>query len=98
MAYAGTTSTSPNPPILVSQSIGSTAGGGSRAWLYKSTHVQTDVDSTGFFTDGQALGMQLGDIVMVQGSTTYIQSQHTVTVVTSTGVGLSAGLLVSSAS
>lgn len=103
MAYAGTTSTSANPPAAMFQFIGSTGGVGPKAWLYASTHVQTDVSSTGFFTDGQDLGMSLGDPVFVLGSTSTTKgrgplSVHVVNVVTSTGVGLSAGLMVSSAS
>lgn len=104
MAYAGTTSTAPNPPRLISKAMGSTAGArGQALWQYASTHVQTDVSSTGFFTDGDALGMELGDIVMVIGSTSTTKgsgplSLHVVNVVTSTGVGLSSGLMVSSAS
>lgn len=98
MAYAGTTSTSPNPPVCISSFMGSTTGGGLRFWMYRSTHLQADVSSTGFFTDGQRLGMTLGDPVIVIGSTTYLMTHHTVSVVTSTGVGLSVGLLTSSAS
>lgn len=98
MAYAGTTSTSPNPPNCLSSFMGSTFGGGIRVWFYRSTHVQADVSSTGHFTDGDDLGMTLGDPVFVIGSTTYLMSAHNVNVRTSTGVGLSAGLIVSSAS
>lgn len=103
MAYQGTTSTAPNPPVLVSQGIGSTGRVGPKQWVYASTHVQVDVSSTGFFTDGQALGMTLGDQVMVVGSTSTTDgrgpiSYHVVNVVTSTGVGLSLGLMISSAS
>ena len=98
MAYAGTTSTSPNPPALAYSFLGSSVGGGARQWLYRSTHVQAAVSSTGFFTDGQDLGMTLGDILLHIGSTTFIGTFHTVNVVTSTGVGLSAGLIASSAS
>ena len=104
MAYAGTTSTSPNAPRLISKAMGSTSGAyGTALWQYASTHVQSDVSSTGFFTDGQDLGMELGDIVMVIGSTTTDNglgplSMHVVNVVTSTGVGLTTGLMVSSAS
>ena len=105
MAYQGTTSTAANPPRLMVQGIGSTvsstaisASPRTAVWVYGSTHVQSDVSSTGFFTDGYKLGMRLGDVVMVYGSSTFIQSQHVVNVVTTTGVGLSAGLIVSSAS
>ena len=98
MAYSGSTAATPNPPNAVVETIGSTGGRGSRIWLYKSTHIQTDVDDAGFITDGLNLGMQLGDIVLVQSSTTYIMSIHTINTRSSTGVTLSAGLLVSSAS
>lgn len=104
MAYLSSTTTSPNVPNLISKSIGSTVGArGKAVWGYASTHVQTDVSSTGHFSDGDALGMVLGDMVFVagSGSTTFGSgplSIHIVNVVTSTGVGLSAGLMVSSAS
>ena len=101
MAYAGATSTAPNPPFLLHKAMGSTFGQrGMAQWQYASTHVQVDVSSTGFFADGQALGMALGDIVFNNGSTTTdkgggLMSIHTVNVVTSTGVGLTSGLLAS---
>ena len=98
MAYAGTTSTSPNAPQLRTQSMGSTYGGGSREFLYKSTHTQAEVAATGFITDGFYLGMKVGDRVEVHGSTTYVVSMHAVSTVSTTGATLSAGLLVSSAS
>lgn len=106
MAYAGSTSgsTVANPPGLVSQLLagstntGSTNLAGQHLWVYKSTHVQTDVDNTGFMTDAQALGMELGDAVFVLSSTGYSLSIHTVQALSSTGATLSAGLLVSSAS
>lgn len=106
MAYTGSTagSTVFNPPHLVTQlmagstNTGSTNLAGQHLWVYKSTHVQTDMDDTGFITDAQSLGMELGDVVFVMGSTTYILSLHTVQALSSTGATLSAGLLVSSAS
>ena len=94
MAYAGTTSTAPNVPSLVFQNI----SGGHREWEYTSTHTQAGAAAAGFFTDGEKLGMQLGDTVMVVGSTTYVMSRHTVQSVSSTGVTISSGLLISSAS
>lgn len=91
MTYAGTTSTSPNPPLIVSQGIT-----GHRTWVYVSTHISTDVNGTGFFTDGYQLGMKKGDAVLVVGSTTYIIAYHSVTTSVSTGASLSTGTLVSS--
>ena len=103
MAYLAANTTSPNPPNLIASFLGSTGGDGRKLWMYASTHVQVDVSSTGFFSDGQTLGMNLGDPVLVIGSTTTTDGRgpasfHVVNVVTSTGVGLSAGLLVSSSS
>lgn len=106
MAYAGSTSgsTVANPPAVVadllsgSTNTGSTDLRGQRLWVYKSTHVQTDLDNTGLITDAQALGMRLGDPVFALTSTGYTMSIHTVQTISSTGATLSAGLLVSSAS
>lgn len=106
MAYAGTTSTSPNPPVLVTQGIAfsssnvtGTAGiqrGQPRQWIYVSTHISSDIEAVNFFTDGLDLGMQLGDQVVHVGSTTYIMTSHTVVAVGSTttdlGVGTTIGL------
>ena len=55
MAYATS-----NPPALVHQLVG--AAGGS-TWVYNSTDAATVVRVTGYITDGQALGMAIGDIV-----------------------------------
>lgn len=92
MAYAGTTSTAPNPPMMVGQIMS-----GPRSWKYESTHTQAEAAGTGFFTDGSALGMLNRDRVQVVGSTTLIFSDHSVVAVTTTGATLSAGLMVSSA-
>ena len=92
MAYASSTEgSSANVPFLISQSVGSTAGGGTAQWLYKSTHTSTEVTEAGFITDGQDLGMDLADVVGVLGSTTYTLTWHTVTAVSGTGVSLSTG-------
>lgn len=98
MAYLGTTSTSPNPPALLTQAMGSTGGATPSQWRYVSTHTQVLAAAAGFITDAEVLGMSLGDSVIVAGSTTYVVSHHTVNALSSTGATLSAGLLVSSAS
>ena len=93
MAYAGTTSTDPNPPGLQ-------AGGitGRQQWDYNSTHTQAEAAAAGFITDAKLLGMHYGDSILVMGSTTGVVSRHFINAVTSTGATMSAGLLVSSAS
>lgn len=56
MSYATT-----NPPFCVSQGI----GGGRKLWIYTSTDAVTSVRVSGYITNGYALGMRAGDIVLV---------------------------------
>lgn len=56
MSYATT-----NPPVCLIPSMGSH----SAVWLYKSTDAHTDVDATDYFTNGEALGMKVNDVVIV---------------------------------
>jgi hypothetical protein len=66
-----------NPPALVGQTI---AGNG--IWHYSSTDVHTDVDAAGYFTNGEALGMKVGDVVFViETDNSYAQTTHSVTAV-----------------
>ncbi|MEJ2416240.1 MAG: hypothetical protein P8Y45_04795, partial [Exilibacterium sp.] len=51
-----------NPPMLVSQ----TPAGTYRVFSYLSTNAVGATDATGFFTDGYARGMRIGDRVNVQ--------------------------------
>jgi hypothetical protein len=53
MAYSST-----NGPALISQRFG---GGGGGEWSYLSTHTAAAVAASGFFTNGAALGMKVGD-------------------------------------
>lgn len=55
-------------------------------WNYKHTDVHTDVDESDYFTDGDAKGMRVGDVVLVSKSTTTVGTTvHYVSVVTSGG-------------
>lgn len=75
MTYATT-----NPPQLVAQPIG-----GKSLWIYASTDVSTDVDASGYFTNGYQLGMKVGDVMFViETDNSYAQTTHSVTVVNST--------------
>lgn len=68
-------------PTLVSQSIAANG-----IWMYVSADVSTDVDASGYFTDGDALGMQLGDVVhVIESDNSYLHTVHSVTVVTAGG-------------
>jgi hypothetical protein len=72
MAYNGSTAASSiaNPPILIAKGVGggvntlSTQGTGSGVWLYNSSNGSTEFMAAGYFTDGSALGMRSGDLIM----------------------------------
>lgn len=75
MAYAGTTagSTSANPPVVIAQAMSGTIGNaapgptGSKVWFYTSTAAFTDMvgsSASAYITDGYALGMKAGDLIM----------------------------------
>lgn len=58
MAYSTT-----NPPYLMSQPIA-----GRRWWQYDSSEGSTVIlTATGYFSNGVALGMKLGDLIFTQG-------------------------------
>ena len=72
-----------NPPAVTS--IGPLTGAG-KTWSYRSTDVATDVDASGYFTNGDALGMEVGDIVFVTDTDTSTTiTIHRVTTVTAGG-------------
>lgn len=101
MAYQGTTSTSPNVPQLVTQGIAFSSSsvtgsvgisrGGPRTWVYTSTHISSDIEAVNFFTDGKALGLQVGDLLIHTNSTTFVITGHTVVAVGSTTTDLGTG-------
>lgn len=76
MAYATS-----NPPKCMQSSIG-----GPSVWYYTSTDVHTDVDASDYFSNGDALGMVVGDIVfVVKSSATIGATLHSVQTVTAGG-------------
>jgi len=84
MAYAAS-----NPPALISPMPLTGAG---RTWSYRSTDPATTVDDTDYFTNGDALGMKVGDIVQVcDTDTSTTMTLHRVTVVTSGGAATVSG-------
>jgi hypothetical protein len=81
MAYLSSTSTSPNVPYLVTQSVASL-----RTWIYSSTHISSDIEAANFFTDGLELGFKIRDLVYHYPSTgsTNVVTAHSVITVGST--------------
>jgi len=88
-----------NPPVLLSRTAGSrsilgssgltawssgvTRAAGLGMWQYISTNLTTDLTSPGFFTEGAALGMQVGDILLAvqytSAGSSFIMSQGVLT-------------------
>ncbi len=78
MAYATS-----NPPKQLVTGMGS---GQPSLWVYTSTDVHTDVDATGYFTNGSNLGLRVGDVMLVSKSDATIGTTlHYVTTVTAGG-------------
>jgi hypothetical protein len=77
MAYSAT-----NPPRLAGQAV---VGG--RIWEYRSTDAAADVDGDGYITDAVALGMKVGDLVLVHDTdaSPYTVTIHTVGVLNADG-------------
>jgi len=76
-----------NPPRQIVPS--GLAGGSGALWLYASTDAHGTVSGAGYFTDGSAHGMKVGDVVIVQKSDTGATTLHSVvSIAAQVGVGL----------
>lgn len=67
MAYSVT-----NPPALVTQRIGD----GPAVWIYKSADDDATTNGASYYSNGVALGMRVGDIVLVVDTATPKVSYH----------------------
>lgn len=57
-----------NPPVLVNcGGIGGVAG---QKWFYSSADAAADVDTDGYFSNAEALGMRAGDKIAVEDTST----------------------------
>lgn len=87
MAYAAT-----NPPKLLIPRVGAD---GIALWAYSSEDVHTDVDASGYFSNGDALGMKVGDLVLVSKTTSTIGTTiHYVSAVTAGGAATVAAAIL----
>lgn len=69
------------PPSKISNALGS----GKALWFYASVDDDSTVIAAGYITNAAALGMKVGDAVLIWDSTTPKGSLAFVTVVASTG-------------
>lgn len=87
MAYATS-----NPPKLLVPGMGS---GQPSLWVYTSTDVHTAVAAADYFSNGDALGLKVGDIVLVSKSTATIGTTvHYVSAVTAGGAATVAAAIL----
>ncbi len=77
-----------NPPNMIAQSVGASPA----LWVYASADAHGDVDAANYFTNGQALGMRVNDVVVVVDTGTSA-TLHTVTAVTASGATVSAAVV-----
>ena len=75
-----------NPPALIGQTLT-----GKKLWLYSSADADSTVNGASYFSDGIALGMGVGDIVLVVDTATPLASFCFVTSVSSTAATTSFG-------
>lgn len=82
-----------NPPVLKTESPLTGAG---QTWAYRSTDPAATVAGAGYFSNGDALGMKVGDIVEVcDTDTSTTMTYHRVTSVTTGGSAtVSSGLTI----
>lgn len=76
-----------NPPRLLLPSL----GGGQQVWGYKSTHTSTEALATNFFTNGAALGMRAGDVLLVSNSTSGVPFLAGIVTVNASSAATAAG-------
>ena len=67
--------------------------GGPNIYVYTSADIHTDVDATGYFSDGKDFGMKVGDVVFVQVTPAYTTTIHSVSAVSGTAATISAAVL-----
>ena len=115
MAYSGSTAatTLANPPRKLIEGIAgmvgttglttapaSPGGQGGALWFYSSTNATTDIVASNFFTDGKALGMRPGDMVIgvqfTSAGSSVVTFQGAITGVSTNGASLSTGSLITS--
>jgi len=88
MAYSST-----NPPFVIAGAPGDNFS----LWGYVSTHTVAEAVASGFISNGDALGMKVGQPVLVSQSTGYINVLCYVTAVTASSAATLSSVTTSSA-
>lgn len=85
MSYSGSTASSPNPPICITPNISggpmnstSVYSRSRQCWFYNTSDGTTNLSDAGYFTDGKALGMRVGDMLMAVCASTESSTGHLV--------------------
>lgn len=81
-----------NPPALLTQRI----GGGMATWAYSSSDATGTVDGSGYISNGDKLGMKVGDLVYVNDTVNTLVTAHRVAAVSTAGADLGTGTTVGS--
>lgn len=63
-----------SPPALLSQTVAGTR----KVWIYSSADAAATIDASGYFTNGYALGMRDGDLLLAYDTGNKIWSAHTI--------------------
>lgn len=72
-----------SPPALITQRVGDSPAAG--VWMYQSDDAATVVRVDGYITNGDDLGMEVGDIVFQTSTTAAVAHIYVVTSVTAAG-------------
>lgn len=79
------------PPVCIAPRMGD----GPALWIYNSTDVHTDVDASDYFSNGDALGLKVGDHMLVgKTSATIGSTLHYVQTVTAGGAATVASAIL----
>jgi hypothetical protein len=101
MAYSSTNPPVPAMGVLTRASTDANVWPAPQLWLYRSTDRSSDIDDSGYFSNGHELGMRKGDILVAShvsshGSTTIAGIFAFVSDVSTSGATVIASTVVSS--
>lgn len=78
-----------NPPKCLVPGV----GGGPGIWVYTSADTRTTVEGGSYFSNATALGMKVGDVVVVIVTPGYLATTHAVTAISLGAATVNAAVL-----